>query len=148
MAVAANQSVVIERGATDANGRIASMAKARLVEINLPDFGMPEARPEIPAQLYPARIAQLRGRAEARRYDRLVVYADREHSASLSYLTGFDPRFEEALLVLGPTGGPTIVVGNECRDMATQAPLPMSYTHLRAHETRHDLVCRLLLEKK
>src|SRR5428012_18579 len=28
------------------------------------------------------------------------------------------------------------------------APRPVSYTHLRAHETRHDLVCRLLLEKK
>src|SRR5450756_3028406 len=30
------------------------------------------------------------------------------------------------------------------------SPLPeaVSYTHLRAHETRHDLVCRLLLEKK
>src|SRR5450756_2772523 len=27
-------------------------------------------------------------------------------------------------------------------------PMPVSYTHLRAHETRHDLVCRLLLEKK
>src|SRR5450759_5638128 len=26
-------------------------------------------------------------------------------------------------------------------------PVPVSYTHLRAHETRHDLVCRLLLEK-
>src|SRR5450756_3038176 len=26
--------------------------------------------------------------------------------------------------------------------------LPVSYTHLRAHETRHDLVCRLLLEQK
>src|SRR5450756_1996215 len=24
----------------------------------------------------------------------------------------------------------------------------VSYTHLRAHETRHDLVCRLVLEKK
>ena len=24
----------------------------------------------------------------------------------------------------------------------------VSYTHLRAHETREDLVCRLLLEKK
>src|SRR5450759_1461639 len=24
---------------------------------------------------------------------------------------------------------------------------PVSYTHLRAHETRHDLVCRLLHEK-
>src|SRR5665648_1228301 len=26
-------------------------------------------------------------------------------------------------------------------------PMPVSYTHLRAHETRPDLVCRLLLEK-
>src|SRR5428012_21933 len=29
-----------------------------------------------------------------------------------------------------------------------RGPAPVSYTHLRAHETRHDLVCRLLLEKK
>src|SRR5665648_890167 len=28
----------------------------------------------------------------------------------------------------------------------TQELAPVSYTHLRAHETRHDLVCRLLLE--
>src|SRR5665648_496268 len=26
--------------------------------------------------------------------------------------------------------------------------ISVSYTHLRAHETRHELVCRLLLEKK
>ena len=26
--------------------------------------------------------------------------------------------------------------------------LPVSYTHLRAHETGRNLVCRLLLEKK
>ena len=30
-------------------------------------------------------------------------------------------------------------------DMGT---VPVSYTHLRAHETVLDLVCRLLLEKK
>src|SRR5450759_5363731 len=29
-----------------------------------------------------------------------------------------------------------------------RGPWAVSYTHLRAHETRHDLVCRLLLEKK
>src|SRR5450756_1585862 len=29
----------------------------------------------------------------------------------------------------------------------TLVRIPVSYTHLRAHETRHDLVCRLLLEK-
>eukprot|EP00658_Telonema_sp_P-2_P082154 TRINITY_DN8611_c0_g1_i2.p1 TRINITY_DN8611_c0_g1~~TRINITY_DN8611_c0_g1_i2.p1 ORF type:complete len:1447 (+),score=242.30 TRINITY_DN8611_c0_g1_i2:69-4409(+) len=30
----------------------------------------------------------------------------------------------------------------------TQTPVPVSYTHLRAHETPEHLVCRLLLEKK
>ena len=29
-----------------------------------------------------------------------------------------------------------------------EAPFPVSYTHLRAHETSLHLVCRLLLEKK
>ncbi|WP_460366297.1 hypothetical protein, partial [Staphylococcus aureus] len=33
------------------------------------------------------------------------------------------------------------------RDLALAAD-PVSYTHLRAHETLSDLVCRLLLEKK
>eukprot|EP00825_Cyclidium_porcatum_P015322 TRINITY_DN185_c0_g1_i1.p1 TRINITY_DN185_c0_g1~~TRINITY_DN185_c0_g1_i1.p1 ORF type:complete len:160 (+),score=33.62 TRINITY_DN185_c0_g1_i1:368-847(+) len=37
---------------------------------------------------------------------------------------------------------------SKCDDPAFQSSLPVSYTHLRAHETRHDLVCRLLLEKK
>ena len=98
---------------------------ARLAPITLPDFGMPEVAPEIPAALYTARIEALRDRMEARGYDRLVVYADREHSANLSYLTGFDPRFEEAVLVLGPTGKPAILVGNECYGMAGAAPVPM-----------------------
>ena len=32
--------------------------------------------------------------------------------------------------------------------VAAQRAGPVSYTHLRAHETVLDLVCRLLLEKK
>ena len=97
----------------------------RLAEIDLPEFGMPDAMPEIPPSTYVARLARLRERADARGYDRLVVYADREHSANLSYLTGFDPRFEEALLVVGPEGDPAVLVGNECYGMAGAAPLPM-----------------------
>ena len=31
---------------------------------------------------------------------------------------------------------------------AAESVIPVSYTHLRAHETVLDLVCRLLLEKK
>ena len=33
-------------------------------------------------------------------------------------------------------------------DLAPSNATPVSYTHLRAHETVLDLVCRLLLEKK
>ena len=58
-------------------------------------------------------------------YDQLVVYADREHSANLAYLTGFDPRFEEAMLVVNTTGEPAILVGNECYGMAGAAPVEM-----------------------
>jgi hypothetical protein len=101
------------------------MTSARLAHVPLPDFGTPDTRPEIPASTYAARVEALRERAEVRGYDRLVVYADREHSANLAFLTGFDPRFEEAVLVLGPTGIPAILVGNECWGMAGAAPLPM-----------------------
>jgi Xaa-Pro aminopeptidase len=62
---------------------------------------------------------------DARGYDRLVVYADREHSANLAWLTGFDPRFEEALLVVGPGGDPAMLVGNECFGLAGVTPLPV-----------------------
>jgi hypothetical protein len=101
------------------------MTTPRLAEVALPDFGVPDERPLIPAATYAARLEALRDRAEARGYDRLVVYADREHSANLSFLTGFDPRFEEAMLIVGPAGVPAILVGNECWGMAGAAPLPM-----------------------
>src|SRR5450759_3141614 len=39
-------------------------------------------------------------------------------------------------------------VNNVNPDYVVVGDTPVSYTHLRAHETRHDLVCRLLLEKK
>jgi len=97
----------------------------RLADVALPDFGMPEARPDLPAGRHAERVEQLRARADARGYDHLVVYADREHSANLSFLTGFDPRFEEAILVVGPVGDPAILVGNECWGMAGAAPLAM-----------------------
>ena len=99
--------------------------KARLERIDLPDFGMPETRPEIGSHIYETRLARLRERGQERGYDRLVVYADREHSAGISWLTGFDPRFEEAIAVVGPEGEPAILAGNECSGMAAAAPLRM-----------------------
>jgi hypothetical protein len=98
---------------------------ARVADVTLPDFGMPAAMPEIPPETRARRVRRLRELMDARGFERLVIYADREHSANLSYLTGFDPRFEEALLVVGPDSGPAILVGNECWGMAAAAPLPM-----------------------
>ena len=100
------------------------MTGARLAEVSLPGFGTSEEAPEIPASIYADRLERFRARAEASGYDRIVVYADREHSANLAYLTGFDPRFEEAMLVVG-SDEPAILVGNECFAMAGAAPLPM-----------------------
>ena len=101
------------------------MTNARLAEISLPDFGMSGEMPTIPAEIYRDRLERLRARADEQGYDQLVVYADREHSANLAYLTGFDPRFEEAMLVVNTTGEPAILVGNECYSMAGAAPVEM-----------------------
>ena len=99
--------------------------------IDLPDFGMPDREPEIPASTLPRTGSRaLRARAAARGYDRLVVYADREHSANLAWLTGFDPRFEEALLVVGPRRRPgdpgrQRVLRDGRRGAAADAPRPV-----------------------
>ena len=101
------------------------MSPVRLAEIGLPDFGDAGARPELPASIHRDRLERLRDRMATRRFDRLVVFADREHSANLAWLTGFDPRFEEAILIVAPTGDPAILAGNECYGLAGASPLPM-----------------------
>jgi hypothetical protein len=81
-----------------------------LRRVALPRTTLPEAAPEVPPREYEARVAELVRRAGV---DRVVVYGDREHAANLQFLCGFDPRFEEALLLLAPEARPTLVVGNE-----------------------------------
>ncbi len=101
------------------------MNKPRLATVKLPEFGLPDVMPKIPARVYANRLVRLRSKMIDAGYERLLVYADREHSANLSYLTGFDPRFEEALLIVGSEGDPTLLTGNECVGMGRVAPLPM-----------------------
>ncbi len=102
-----------------------AMTTPYVAKVDLPDFGMPDEMPQIPGAVYRDRMDRLQQRGRKHGYDRLIVYADREHSANLSYLTGFDPRFEEALLVIGGADEPAILVGNECVGMADAAPLSM-----------------------
>jgi hypothetical protein len=104
---------------------VTETSRVRLTEVELPDFGMPATEPLPPASIYADRLERLRERMEIRGYDHLIVWGDREHSANLSYLTGFDPRFEEAVLVVTATGEPALLAGNECFGLAEAAPLPV-----------------------
>ena len=93
------------------------MPDVRLIDVDLPIFGEPVDLPEVPASTYAARMKAALARAKAAGLDALVVYGDREHSANMAWLTGYDPRFEEALLVAPTAAWPrqpaSLLVGNE-----------------------------------
>ena len=101
------------------------MSAVRLAAVELPDFGTPTVEPVIPAEVYAARLAALRQRAAARGLDAILVYGDREHSANLAYLTGFDPRFEETLLIVTPGRTPALLLSNECYGYAQIAKVEL-----------------------
>lgn len=106
------------------------MVSVELATLELPDFGLPTTEPILPAKIYDKRIEALQSfhwwpwPKNDPSVAALVIYGDREHAANLTYLTGFDPRFEEALLILIKTRAsepnwmwiprtPILVVGNE-----------------------------------
>ena len=71
---------------------------------------------------------------------------DRSSAASDVYKRQRDHRVGRGAIV-----GDGDAAGDLLRDVVggrAVGRLPVSYTHLRAHETVLDLVCRLLLEKK
>ena len=64
-----------------------------------------------------------------------------------------DDQLEFPVVYASAINGTSSLSDNPADQEHTMAPIfdtiiAVSYTHLRAHETRHDLVCRLLLEKK
>ncbi len=93
---------------------------AQLTRIVWPDFGSPDLPPEFTLAEARARLAALRH--AGRHYDALVIYGDREHAANLHWITGFDPRFEEAVLVV-TEGSALLLAGNECLPYTQISPL-------------------------
>lgn len=93
--------------------------------VELPNFGMPSTEPSLSQAIYEARIAKLRQKMQVEALDFVIVYGDREHNANTTYLCGYDPRFEESLLIIGKTGTPHLLLGNEGWGYAELAPLPV-----------------------
>lgn len=96
---------------------------AQLQHIDWPDFGPPDLPPPFSLPEARARLAALRH--AARHYDALVIYGDREHAANMHWITGFDPRFEEALLII-TEGSALLLAGNECLPYTRISPLVQS----------------------
>ncbi|MFN2155582.1 MAG: hypothetical protein ACK2UX_10140, partial [Anaerolineae bacterium] len=99
------------------------MRRYQLIEIEWPEFGEGQPPPRPSVTEYLGRMGVARRAMEARGLTHLVVYGDREHFANMTYLTGFDPRFEEALLVIARHGTPLLIVGNECEGYLPVSPL-------------------------
>jgi len=95
----------------------------KLIQIDWPEFGPSQRPPEPGLGEYKARLQAARAAMDDLNLTHLVVYGDREHFANLAYLTGFDPRFEEAMLIIGRQRDPLLVVGNECEGYLDVSPL-------------------------
>lgn len=90
-----------------------TVASVALKKVALPEFGEPTLMPKLPRETWQNRIDSLMARCRIAGIDAIVVYGDREHAANIAYLSGYDPRFEEALLVILPDTMPKLLVGNE-----------------------------------
>ena len=84
--------------------------KIEWTQIEIDDFGLPGEYPDIPKSVFEKRCEKTFAGANS---DWVVVYGDREHFANLMYLTNFDPRFEEAILLLGANNKRVLYTGNE-----------------------------------
>ena len=86
----------------------------------------PEQIPVLCREDYEARIQALWQMPQASEYDTILIYGDREHFSNVEYFTGYDPRWEETLLILPRGGKPSILVGNEGIGYIAVSPVEMN----------------------
>jgi Xaa-Pro aminopeptidase len=98
--------------------------RARFAEIDWPDYGpLPEPPPRRSAEVYLDRLNRFMEAFSRAGFTHAAVYGDREHFANVAWLTGFDPRFEEALLIMRPGAKPLLLAGNESMGYVPVSPL-------------------------
>ena len=105
--------------------KIISAQQVTLSNLTSPEFSLPSKKPCIPTERFVQRIERLRDIMRKERIDFILVYADREHYANFRYLMGYDPRFEEALLLIGQNQI-HVMLGNECFNLHKLSPVPVT----------------------
>lgn len=84
-----------------------------LAYVEPPKVEIPDRYPALTKDVYEQRLSRVRERLEVQGLDAIVIYADREHGGNYAYLAGFEPRFEESLLVVHSSGAPKALLGTE-----------------------------------
>lgn len=77
--------------------------------------------PKFTAEDYLDRIDRLFEKTD-HYYTHFVIYGDREHCSNMEYFSGYDPRFEESILVLARNGKHTLIIGVEGSTYAAKIP--------------------------
>lgn len=98
--------------------------------VRLPEPQWPEAPADLSDAVYEARLAAVCSVMESENLDAMLIYADREHGSNFGYFTGFEPRFEEACLVLHRDGKAWIMLGNESLKMHQYSRIPVTPVHV------------------
>ncbi len=98
-----------------------------LIQAPLAEIGTPVV---LTIETMEARLNKVIANMKRENLDAIVVYADKEHGANFEYLTGFIPRFEEAILVLHKSKKAFLLLGNENMKMAAHARIPNEAIHV------------------
>ena len=106
-----------------------SQASFNLAAVNSPAIYLNLPSVMLNEQTLQERRDKILQRMAQRQLDTLIVYADKEHGGNFEYLTGFIPRFEEALLVLHQSGKAVLVLGNENLKLAQYSRIAADVVH-------------------
>lgn len=90
------------------------------------DVDYPRDISSLPKEEYSNRLKSMLNIMEKKGLDAAVIYADKEHFHNFKYFIGFDPRFEESLLVIHRNGKVYVALGNECFGQAERATIPVT----------------------
>ncbi|WP_444641773.1 M24 family metallopeptidase [Caproiciproducens sp. R1] len=85
-----------------------------LGNVNPPKVSLPDQLPVIPDHIYSKHLDLLIDKMQENSLDAVVIYSDREHFSNFNYIVGFDPRFEEGVLVVHKDKSAFVLLGNEC----------------------------------
>lgn len=104
------------------------MSDVKEIKMELVRYMSPVSGKEVPtltAEDYQGRINRLLQLAKESKLTHILVYGDREHFSNIHFLTGYDPRFEETLLILNHDDLPLLLVGNEGLGYSKKIPFPI-----------------------